>query len=210
MAKERATHRVACLDGVRGVACLAVVVYHCVMTGPGSPVDAGVANAAPWSLPWLIGRSPLHLLWDGTFAVYVFFALSGYVLTLQMGKADAWAWTRYYPRRLLRLYLPVVGSILFAGACAALVPRVSEPSESGWMTEHVGTSLSNGFVGVLLVHNVRLNSVLWSLHWEVIFSLLLPLAVLVARRFGPRLALFLGVASLAGIALGVRDSNGRL
>ena len=210
MAKERAGRRIACLDGARGVACLAVVVYHCVMTGSGSPVDAGVANAAPWSLPWLIGRSPLHLIWDGTFAVYVFFALSGYVLTLQMREAAAWDWTRYYPRRLLRLYLPVVGSILFAGACAALVPRVSKPSESGWMLEHVGTSLSNGFVGVLLVHNVRLNSVLWSLHWEVIFSLLLPLAVLVVGRIGPRLALVLGVASLAATALGVHDANGRL
>jgi len=204
------TRRIRSLDGLRGVAALSVLAYHCVMTGTGAPVDAAVPGAAAWSLGWLAGRSPLHLLWDGAFAVDVFFALSGYVLTLGMARAGWLDWVRYYPQRMLRLYLPVVGAILVAGACAALVPRVATPTESGWMAEHVGNSLSNGISGIFLVHNVRLDSVLWSLHWEVIFSLLLPVAVLLATRVGPRLALAVGGLLLLNVAVGVKEASGRL
>src|SRR6476646_6648538 len=94
------------LDGLRGLAALVVVFHHVLLTWP------GWANAYLGSHGNALAYSPLHVVLDGTFAVYVFFVLSGYVLTLQSERLSRWR--GYYGARLARLYLPVWGSVAFA------------------------------------------------------------------------------------------------
>lgn len=63
-------------------------------------------------------RSPLHALWEGKGAVYIFFVLSGIVLTLpavkarQAGNTD-YSWRAFYPVTFLvvpkRVRIGVVG-----------------------------------------------------------------------------------------------------
>lgn len=100
------TGRLPALDGLRGVAAVTVLVHHSLLVIPAVASDR--ASAA-----WIV-RSPLHLFWAGNEAVYVFFILSGLVLTLPAVRRGRMRWKPYYPSRLLRLYIPVVASVVLA------------------------------------------------------------------------------------------------
>lgn len=164
------------LDGLRGVAALVVMLDHTLLVTPALN-DVGTRGDG-----WLV-RSPLHLFWAGGEAVFVFFILSGVVLTLPVLRGS-FDWAAYYPSRLVRLYLPVAASVVIAVVLAAVVVRVAVPGQSPWMAVHDGPLSAMGVTRdlVLLFGADALNSPLWSLQWEVLFSLLLPAYVWVAVR----------------------------
>ena len=166
--------RIASIDGVRGLASLVVVIYHCSLIA--MPHLDGTLSA------WLT-QSPGKLVFAGTEAVLVFFVLSGFVVALPVLR-DGFSWARYYPTRVLRLYLPVWGSLVLAVALIALVPRdASEMPDGSWMQRAQATTVTPGMFldeASLLPVSYDINNVLWSLRWELIFSLALPLFVLVA------------------------------
>jgi peptidoglycan/LPS O-acetylase OafA/YrhL len=197
--------RLRSLDGLRGLAALLVVIHHALLTMSGF-------SAVYWGLPepWFVtpfARTPLHLIWAGGEAVLVFFVLSGVVLTLPVARAGGIRWRSYYPSRLVRLYVPVVAAVLFAAVCAFLWPRFVGEGYSDWVRAH-GQAVTPATLlrdMVLLDGTSWLNSPLWSLRWEVLFSLLLPVYVWVAVRCGrwwPAVALGLGVVSATGAAVG--------
>ena len=173
------------LDGLRGVAALVVVIYHSMIATPRFGeirLEPGVHELS--LLEHLIASTPLRLFWSGTEAVIVFFVLSGLVLSLPFVRADKYPGPYFYPRRLLRLYLPAIASLIFAFLIALVVPRVFINGASAWVNEHaelpngapqvlVGSSLMSGWGG--------LNLSLWSLRWEVLFSMLLAAFLWVAR-----------------------------
>jgi peptidoglycan/LPS O-acetylase OafA/YrhL len=196
---------------LRGVAALVVVVHHAVLVVPSMAalVDVkGHAAQAPqlFSVPWWLYRTPLRVVWAGQEAVLLFFVLSGLVLTLPVlrgwSRAD---WRTYYPRRLARLYIPVWVSLVLALLLVLLVPR-DVTSASAWLAAHPQpTGRSLAFDTTLLFGSSNLNSPLWSLRWEIWFSLLLPLLITLAvaarvRRWWPvavaTLAVVSGLASL--------------
>jgi peptidoglycan/LPS O-acetylase OafA/YrhL len=108
--------KLVCLEALRGMAALAVVVGHLILAfWPGFYFRTGLG----WGeFPlWLqtLARFPGKFLWDGHTAVSIFFVLSGFVLSLsyfQGGAAPALgsAALRRYPR----LMLPAAASILLA------------------------------------------------------------------------------------------------
>jgi peptidoglycan/LPS O-acetylase OafA/YrhL len=138
-------------------------------------------------------------------AVLVFFVLSGFVLMVQMmGQTQSAAnILAYYGRRILRLYLPVWGAIIFALILAELVKR--DPSiGSSWLATHKPPTVSAiAHDLVLILGTSNLDSPLWSLTWEVWFSLLLPLLYLLFRVarvhdwWIPALALFVAVSAFS-------------
>lgn len=179
--------RVTQLDGLRGLAALVVVACHALSTLPGigSAVSgdrsAGLNTAEAWAV-----FSPLHVLWNGTPAVHVFFVLSGFVLVLPFTRPGAAAkWAQYYAKRFFRLYLPAWASLAVAVALMTAIPRSASPLQSPWADIYV-TDPSMGQVlkdGLLMLNASTINTPLWSLKWEVLFSLLLPVYVLVALRW---------------------------
>jgi peptidoglycan/LPS O-acetylase OafA/YrhL len=179
------------LDGLRGLAALVVVVHHTLLTAP--------ALALPYLDPhqpltgaarWLV-YSPLHLVWAGGEAVLVFFVLSGFVLTLPFLRPGAGpaTWTGYFPKRLVRLYLPVLAAVALAAGWALLVPRSSAAGASWWLNAHdvpLTARAAADDAGLILRHGPGyLDGPLWSLRWEVYFSLLLPVYVWAAPRVRP-------------------------
>ncbi|MDQ0757279.1 acyltransferase [Arthrobacter sp. B3I4] len=206
MPKQPGT-RVTQLDGLRGIAALVVVACHLLSVFPaiGRVVSddrsAALSSAGMWAV-----FSPLHLLWNGTPAVHVFFVLSGFVLILPFTKARAGGnWAPYYAKRLLRLYLPAWASLAMAVALIALIPRTASPLQSPWADMYV-TTPNTGQVAkdaLLFLSASTINTPLWTLKWEVLFSLLLPLYVLLAlrwRRFWLlKLGLVLGLAGLGAV-----------
>ena len=203
--------RLRSLDGLRGVAALVVLVHHSLLMIPSfaAPYFDGTANRTAGTWEWWVTRTPLHLFWEGTGAVYVFFILSGMVLTLPVLNARNFSWATYYPQRLVRLYVPIWAAVAFAVATILIVPRTTEMA-SAWIQRRPTDVTVPAIVHdmTLLAGNGGLASPLWSLQWEVLFSLLLPLFVVIAvkaRRFAvPMIALCLVVIAVGGAEEWVR------
>jgi len=197
--RDRPAGRIGSLDGLRGVAAAVVLIHHSLLTIP-SFANGNLHLPVPESRSWLV-YTPLHVFWAGGEAVFVFFVLSGFVLTLPALRRTQ-DWIAYFPARLVRLYVPVVASVLVALVLFLVVPRTGDPGESAWVARHADTLSLHGLVGDLtLLSPTRMNSPLWSLTWEVAFSLLLPLFVSIAavtRRHWWITALVAALLSTAG------------
>lgn len=187
--------RITGLDGLRGFASLAVVLYHLTL------IARPELSETTWA--WLT-QSPLKIVFPGTESVLVFFALSGLVVALPALRSD-FTWTRYYPSRLLRLYLPVFGALILAAVLIIAIPRDPATMPTGtWLRDAQAsavTPISLLTEASLLRESYDIDNVLWSLRWELFFSLLLPVFVWVAIRFrraSPYLAGFAVVATVAG------------
>lgn len=121
---------------------------------------------------WWLAYTPLNLAVSGRAAVLAFFVLSGIVLTLPVLEATTFDWLAYCPRRLLRLYLPVVAAIAFAAVTFLVVRRHLDPSQGPWMTRAPETyPLLDALRDTLIVGWVSgAISPLWTLFYEVWFS----------------------------------------
>lgn len=186
--------RLVALDGLRGVAALAVVFHHAALLSPGllealwPGRDGSSLAQVATSVCWRVLTFPLHLVISaGLEAVFVFFILSGLVLSLPALRAGReYSWRVYYPRRIIRLALPVIASIALAVLLLLVIPR---HALGGSGLDWVSTTNSLVFSARDLVDTLNLlgprqplNNPLWSLGWEILFSLLLPIAVLLPRR----------------------------
>src|ERR1700732_2625954 len=111
--------RIAYLESIRGLAALRVLLFHfraafapdLVFT---PPPDAIVART--------IHLSPLYFLYDGYSAVYIFFVLSAYVLTLSFEHHLAQPSSQIMAR-LIRLGLPALAATLVAAAVMLMFGR---------------------------------------------------------------------------------------
>lgn len=205
------TGRLQQLDGLRGIAALVVVVHHCVLVSPQLARLYEEHPEPPTGAAALLGYTPLHLLWDGPAAVTVFFVLSGFVLAIPFLKPGHMPWRLYYPRRLARLYLPTIAAVALALLLFVVFPRRHETSWSWWVNAH---AFPLGPVqvlkdAVLLFGTSWLDSPLWSLRWEVVFSLALPAYLFLAKRLERFWLPTLG-ALLALHVLGLVLENGYL
>jgi peptidoglycan/LPS O-acetylase OafA/YrhL len=203
----RDASRYTALDGLRGLAAFVVLIHHCFLVSPllgMAARSAGVGQLEPWV--WWVTFTPLHLIWAGGEAVFVFFILSGFVLALPFIGDTRTNWAAYLPKRLIRIYVPVWASLILALCAAWAFPRIAGPEFSAWVNHHdEAPNVMND--AVLLWGTGNLNSPLWSLQWEMSFSILLPLYVVVALRFRRRWLVGLtGLVVLIGVGELVRIS----
>lgn len=203
----RPTPRLRSLDGLRGLAALVVVVHHCLLLFPSMAGAYLPADPAPPQGPagWLMTYSPLHVLWAGTESVYLFFVLSGIVLVLPVLSRPDFSWLAYYPRRLIRLYGPVLAAVALGLLNYAVAPRYNDPAFGPWVNRRSNTYPPDAVLSdaILLTGQSGRVSPLWSLEWEVLFSLLLPVYVLLlvrGRRFDAvKAVLLLAVLVVASV-----------
>ena len=159
------------LDGLRGVAILAVIFHHFGFVPPG------------W-MDW------------GPVGPNLFFALSGYLITLSLwklrDKADAersgfgWLLTKFHARRMARL-LPAIVVLLAIGWLWGL-PEYRE--SWAWHLTFLTNMLivwNNAWVGSL--------SHFWSLSMQEQFYMLWPALLLVPRAFFPQAMLAVAISA---------------
>lgn len=179
--------RVSALDSVRGIAALVVVLHHTVLMA-----------SAPSPVP---GRA----------SVMVFFVLSGYVLTLSLARADQ-TYTAFALRRVIRIFAPYAVAILVAASMALLIKPKQIPELSPWFNEWWQTPVSSTMVVRHLLMTGRnwdfqLDSVAWSLVYELRISLIFPILCWATRRW-PVVVLFasllLNLACSAALGCGLR------
>ena len=206
--RRRNRDRLLALDGLRGVAAFIVVLHHLLlMAEPVSKPSGAQDVGSAW---WFAESTPLKLLTAGHEAVLVFFVLSGLVVALPAVKRVDFSWPGLVASRFVRLFLPAWASIVVATALMLVVPRVpwqvtggswlARQVEDDWRWQNLVAEWS------LMISSVPQNNVLWTLRWELAFSLLLPgylvLAMALRRRWLPTGALAVGL-SVAGAVAGI-------
>ena len=157
-------HRLARVESLRGLAALAVAVGHAWGLGHGYKLDQTTGS--------YFGR----IVFGGGFGVFLFFALSGYLLFWPFarrwfGGADPIDLRRYALNRAVRI-LPLyyVAVILLL-----LIQEHGGSGEQWWRFMLFAENFSVRTVGTV-------DGVLWSLVVEVQFYVLLPLLALVTAR----------------------------
>lgn len=119
----------------------------------------------------------------GNHAVWLFFVLSGFVLSRMSLEDRVPDYGRYVLGRLARLYLPVWGALAIVLIVMLAVPR-TVTGLGAWVTGHPAEATVSDFVKdmFLLLGTSGNLSPLWSLQWEVLFSLLLIVYVTLLQK----------------------------
>ena len=171
--------RIKQLDGVRGVAAMIVVVFHflCLLQ-PGV-----VPDMTP--TPVFLADTPVAILWNGPFAVSIFFVLSGFVIAGAAERRNERVITNMVTR-YIRLAVPVLASVILAWILLSIFPTatvdlgkvLNEPSR--WLTYTYQGEIPPLYIAVMegLVTNFLsgeslFNNVLWTMRIELIGSFLI-------------------------------------
>ncbi len=179
------------LDGVRGWAALMVVLYHTLHCFPVPALQPD-------------NNRLLHFVSDGPLAVYIFFVLSGFVLSVGFFETGnravvVVAALRRYPR----LTLPVFASCLIAFCLMATGLMSNQPAglaagSGDWLSIHyvftptVANLLTYALWGVYFDSDgpISYNAVLWTMPLELFGSGLVFAVLYVCGRHSVRLAVY--------------------
>ncbi|KQV83223.1 acyltransferase [Rhizobium sp. Root1220] len=125
--------RISYLDALRGIAALQVLLLHFV-TG----YYPSIASH----------KSPMAFLYDGASAVFIFFTLSGYVLTAAFAKTEA-PFVSQAVNRTLRLGIPVAASVAFSAVLFAVFAgynvAAGEITGSAWLSTYWSPPIDRWF-----------------------------------------------------------------
>ncbi len=127
-------HKRLFIEGLRGYCALQVVLLHyCAAL---LPVFARVGGPSHFSWEATLARSPWFELIDGYSAVYLFFIMSGVVLTPSFLYAQR-SFARLLTKRFLRLFLPLMAAFCIAALLLWALPDARQNayvhSQSAWL-----------------------------------------------------------------------------
>jgi peptidoglycan/LPS O-acetylase OafA/YrhL len=191
--------RIVDLESIRGLAALQVLLLHFLAAFAPDLVFALPAGAA---ISGTIHLSPLYFLYDGYSAVYIFFALSGYVLTRAFERSRAQPPTQVLAR-VIRLGLPALAATLAAAGVMLMFgrPNVAAGALSGsaWFASQWNTEVSalavirDGVVNALFLGYRGLPGVAFLAPWQqpVEQSFVAPLWTLSIEFYGSMIVLAL-------------------
>jgi peptidoglycan/LPS O-acetylase OafA/YrhL len=203
------TPRIAYLESIRGLAALQVLLLHFFAAFAPDLVFALPSTAA---VAGTIHLSPLYFLYDGYSAVYIFFALSGYVLTRSFERHLARPSSQVLAR-IVRLGLPALAAALVAAAVMLCFgrPNVAAGALSGsaWFAGQWNTDVSflsalrDGTLNALFLGYRGLPGVAFLAPWQqpVEHSLVAPLWTLSIEFYGSMIILLLCVCARRSRAL---------
>jgi peptidoglycan/LPS O-acetylase OafA/YrhL len=157
------------------VAALTVVLFHFF--------SAYVPSLLPEQTdhPWWGTDTPLAVLYNGGFAVSVFFVLSGFVITNSAAARHLPVWFNLCAR-YVRLALPVLAGTLFGWALLALSPHtvaalkaVENHEWLNWVYDggepNIYWATKDALIRVFIHGSSKFNNVLWTMKIELLGSL---------------------------------------
>lgn len=198
------------LEGLRGLAAIVVAVYHFALAfyllayfGPRVSSSAQHLPIEP-----LAYANPLGGLVSGTFAVAIFFVLSGFVLSIgffQTGNTDILR--KLAAKRYLRLMLPALVSVLLCYVLmkidANYAHAAADVTGSTWLADnwtfapHLGEAIKQAtvgiFAGLVIPITHPYNNVLWTMATEFVGSFIVFFALLLFGKSRYRFVLYAGV-----------------
>lgn len=168
------------VESIRGLACLAVVFSHLSLSFYPYLHHFDEHDRTNNAIVHFIHHSPFGFFYSGTAAVYVFFVLSGFILSYVVCKSSN------IPRKLKsmvikrypRLAIPALVSCLLLW-CALRYSDIDSSHVQYWLhalaTQNISVqqAIYEGTIGSFLFAEASLNWVLWTMQVELIGSLLL-------------------------------------
>ncbi|GJH20468.1 acyltransferase [Caballeronia novacaledonica] len=132
----------------------------------------------------------------------LFFALSGFALTLQVTGESRPGLAEFVVKRVCRIYIPYLFAVLAAYAAYCVLYRSNLSWTGEWVNEawHAGIDrhdLLNHIYFLIPFSNSTLDPVLWSLVYEMRISLLFPILIVVVFA----MPLWFSVALSVGLSL---------
>lgn len=168
-------------ESIRGLACLAVVFSHLSLTFFPYLHHFDVEAKSSSTFEYFIHHSPFAFWYSGTAAVFVFFVLSGFVLSYAILRKPDIAKSKIKTmmiKRYPRLAIPAVVSCLICWAVFQWVD-INSTQVNGWFQQYVTQDISfkhaiyEGTIGSFFFAESDTNWVLWTMHIELIGSLVL-------------------------------------
>lgn len=194
-------------ESIRGLACLAVVFSHLSLSFFPFLHHFNPAEVSTSTWQSLIHHSPFAFWYSGTAAVFLFFVLSGFVLSYAILRKPEQAEFKIKSmliKRYPRLAIPAVISCLVVWVVFQTI-HIDSSQMNGWFQAYVTQDVSlklalyEGTIGSFFFAESSVNWVLWTMHIELIGSLVLFL-LLYIYQFS-RVAFFIGSILLPLIAL---------
>ena len=172
--RQSTNPRNSSLDGLRGIAVsLTFLVHYC------GTYMSSFRGANPNSVAfegWQGGFDKvMYWLFRSHHGVYIFFMLSGYLIAKLSLNKD-FSYFRFLRNRLVRIY---PAFLLALGACIGLGAAVGRPLPN-WRELVFNLLFLNGFPPAH-VDGIVFNNVTWSLFYEMIFYLVFPVVLMLAR-----------------------------
>lgn len=173
------------LDSSRGLAALSVVLSHFF----------GAYGVFKFLKP--VEDTPVHIFWHGAGAVSYFFILSGFVLSISFFKdekaAKDFKIAGYLIRRIFRIYplyiLSLCVSYILLQVYLNNAALIYVPQRSQWVIDlwRDNITIKEAFKQSLLLISIpesttKLLPQGWTLKLEIIYSSLLPIAVLLIKK----------------------------
>jgi len=184
----RSAPRDLSLEAVRGVASIAVFIWH---------FFTAFAPALIFQQGWILG-TPFYALVHGTAAVDMFFVLSAFVLTRRyFEKADGHLLVVSAAKRWFRLVPLVLISVLLSWAMFAFglyrYEQAAQLTGSSWLAScgglwtpavdgTFGDALWEGFIGAIVEGRTDYNSNLWTIHIEFVGSMIAFLFAWIVKK----------------------------
>jgi peptidoglycan/LPS O-acetylase OafA/YrhL len=180
------------LDSLRGLAAITVVIYHYLLIFPIFFEDT--FGRSGYYLVNLLKYSPLHMFFSGPQAVMLFFVLSGFVLSLPYINNNSQEYPVYITRRIARIYIPYIVSVIFAIIAAMLflndgIYTLSSWANGRWSESIRFQSIFQHFLLIGSFDNGKFNPVYWSLIHEMRISLIFPLIMLIVMKYSNKFSL---------------------
>ena len=177
-------------ESIRGLACLAVVFSHLSLSFFPYLHHFDVNATTTSSLQYFIHHSPFAFWYSGTAAVFLFFVLSGFVLSyaiLRQPERVEQKIKSMLIKRYPRLAIPALVSCILVWALF-LCFEIDSSQANGWLQAYVTQEISlqhalyEGTIGSFFFAESDTNWVLWTMHIELIGSLVLFLLLYLYQR----------------------------
>jgi peptidoglycan/LPS O-acetylase OafA/YrhL len=183
--------RIASLDGLRGVAAFIVIISHLVV-GFFPALYFGAEGHGGHAIQDAIAKSPLFVLYSGTFAVYVFFVLSGFVIAASAARTRS-PLPLLIAVRYARLTIPILVSVCFAYLMVHLLPGAAQRAAhmvGHWWLDFMyqpmdlpfSFAVKEGAYTVYLTGLSYYNNVLWTMRVEFAGSVAIYVVYAVCGR----------------------------
>lgn len=170
------------LDSIRGLAALTVVFSH---------LSLSIAN---FFIISNFQNTPLHIFWAGHEAVIIFFLLSGFVLALPYTINKKPVYRSYIVKRICRIYLPYIVSILIGSVCFMLLSgrevKVTDWINNLWTTP-INMKVILNHIFFLGDYQSSINFVTWSLIHEMRISIIFPLLMILVMKYNWKTNIFI-------------------
>ncbi len=168
--------KIGSIEGTRGVAAFIVLLSHLSLTFFPYLHSFEVSPDSQYYIQNILHNSPFAFSYSGTFAVYVFFVLSGYILTHVASKKNFYEFAVMFLKRYPRLMIPATISCVLAYV-AFNTPFLScKTMLTDWIREYgdfnytfIG-AVYNGVIESFIIGKSAYNPVLWTIHIELIGS----------------------------------------